>query len=140
VDRDALDQFAREHHVHYEVEPEEVVEGEQRGLVGFQVRLFATHPGEKLAAPSSPSSVELLGELKSFAERLVGSTDAAHRTELVPASPALYQSTDAPDVDEVALTVRVHCDAPDHRQAGEREHRCLAEIRQRLDALGVPRR
>jgi hypothetical protein len=138
--RDALAPFAREHHVHYEVEPEEVVAGDRREVVGLQVRLFATQPGEKLVAPASPGSVELLGELRSFAERLVGSTDAAHRTELVPASPALYQSPDAPDVDEVAVTVRVHCDAPDHRRPGEAERRCLADVRQRLDALGVPRR
>lgn len=139
--QDALARFAREHHVHYEVEPEEVFDREERELVGFQVRLFATHEKVKLEAPACPSCNELLGELRSFAEEVVHSaSDAASRTEIVPALPALYQSTEVPDADEVALTLRVHCDTADHRRAGAGEDRCLGELRQRLEALGVPRR
>jgi hypothetical protein len=127
--------------VHYEVQPEEVVEGEERELVGVQLRLFATHAEKpKLEAPACQSCAELLGELRSFAEELVRSGDAASRTEIVPASPKLYQSTEVPDADEVELTLRVHCDSPDHRTRGEGEDRCLGEIRERLNAVGVPRR
>lgn len=135
-----LARFAREHHVHYEVEPEEVLEHDRRELVGFQVRLFAMHEKVKLEAPACPSCNELLGELRSFAEEVVRESDAASRTEIVPALPALYQSTEVPDADEVALTLRVHCDSPDHARPGGGEEPCLAALRQRLDAVGVPRR
>jgi hypothetical protein len=138
---DALARFAREHHVHYEVQPEEVSAGGQPELVGVRVRLFATHAAKaKLEAPACPSCAELLGELRSFAEQLLRSDDSASRTEIVPALPKLYQSTEVPDADEVALTVRVHCDSPDHRTHGEGEHRCLGELRERLNAVGVPQR
>jgi hypothetical protein len=139
-EHDALQQFAREHHVHYELEPEEVVGGEQRELVGVQVRLFAA-PREdpELGTPGCPRCTELLGELRSFAERLVGSGDMARRTEIVVPPPVLYQSTEVPDADEVALTVRVHCNAPDEREPGAGTERCLGELQQRLHALGIPR-
>jgi len=135
-----LGQFAREHHVHYEVEPEEVADGERREVVGFQIRLFATHEESKLEAPACPRCVELRSELRSFAERLVAAGDVASRTEIVPATPVLYGSTEVPDADEVALTVRVHCDAADHRGEESGEDRCLGEVRRRLEAAGVPRR
>jgi hypothetical protein len=138
-DRDALGRFAREHHVHYEVEPE-VVEGKERELVAVDVRLFATHEKSKLEAPACPTCVELLRELQSFAEQLVRSGDAASRTEIVPASPVLYQSPEEPDADEVALTVRVRCTSPEHRRPGADEDRCLGELRERLHAAGVSRR
>lgn len=138
--REAMQRFAREHHVHYEVEREEAVQGAERELVGVELRLFAAPPEGKLATPGSPGAVELLGELRAFAERLVGAEDAAHRAEIVPPRPALYQSEDAPDVDEVELTVRVHCAAPEHRRPDAGEDRCLGELRARLEALSVPRR
>jgi hypothetical protein len=139
-DREALGRFAREHHVHYELEPEEVT-GERRELVAVDVRLFAAHASSKLKTPACPECVDLLRELRSFAEQVVRSGDEASRTEVLPAaSPALYQSTEDPGVDEVALTLRVRCDAPEHRRPEAGEERCLGEIRRRLDAVGVPRR
>jgi hypothetical protein len=141
TEHDALTRFAREHHVHYEVEREEAVQEGRRELVGVEVRLFAAQPAEKLATPGSPGSVGLLGELRAFAEQVVAPAgDPAHRAEIVPPRAVLYQSDEAPDMDEVELTVRVHCDAPEHRRADAGEDRCLGVIRERLEALGVPRR
>jgi hypothetical protein len=131
-------EFARDHHVHYEVEPEEVTAGEAPGVVGFQVRLFATHGESKLPAPSCRRCAALAAELRSFAERLVSAADVASRTELVEGSPALYQSQEVAGADEVALTLRVRCDAT--ARGGSSEERCLAELRRQLDEAGVPRR
>jgi hypothetical protein len=138
-ERETLGQFARERHVHYELEPE-VVEGEKREVVGFQVRLFAAHGKSEPATPMCPSCVELRRELQSFAERLVGSGEAAGRTEIIPMPSTLYESAEDRDEDEVALTVRVHCEAPEHRRPGAGEELCLSDVRHRLEALGVPRR
>ncbi|BDG05207.1 hypothetical protein [Anaeromyxobacter oryzae] len=137
---EGLGRFAREHHVHYEVEPEEVVERDRREVVGFEVRLFATHGESKLEAPACPRCVELLRELRSFAEQLVASGDAASRAEIVPRPSALYQSTEVPGADEVAVAVRVRCDAAEHRREGVAEDPCLGGLRSRLDSLHVPRR
>jgi hypothetical protein len=142
-DRQALERFARERHVHYEIAAEEVSGGERAEVAAFEVRLFATPgetPGEGLEPPGSRRHVELLRELRAFAERLVVAGDAAGRAEIVPTTaPALYESTEVPDAQEAALTVRIRCEAPGHR-AGGGEDRCLGEIRDRLAALGVPRR
>ncbi len=127
--------FARDHHVHYEVEPEEVTGGEASGVVGFQLRLFATHGESKLPTPSCRRCEALVGELRSFAERLASAADVADRTELVAGSPALYASQEVPGADEVAVTMRVHCD-----REGASEDRCLAALRRRLEEAGVPRR
>jgi hypothetical protein len=135
-----LGRFAREHHVHYEVEPEEVGEGERRELAGIRLRLFATHPGAKLGVPGCDACVELLRALRSFTEQVVRAGHAGERAEILPARPKLYASDDSPEADEVALTVRVRCDAPEHRQPGAGEDRCLGEVRERLAELGVPRR
>jgi hypothetical protein len=139
-DREDLARFARERHVHYELAREEVSGGDPPEVTGFEVRLFATSGEEGLQPPGSPRHDELLRELRSFAERLTASGDAARRTALVPtAAPPLYASTEVPGADEVELTLRVRCDAPEHR-AGGGEDRCIGEIRERLAAVGVPRR
>jgi hypothetical protein len=140
-DRDALERFARDHHVHYEVEHEDVVEGGRRELVGVQVRLFAVHDRPKLGVPGCPECVELLGKLKSFAERVVRAGGASDRSEIVPAaSPALYQSSEVQDADEVELTVRVRCALPEHHRPDAGVDPCLRDIHEVLNELGVPRR
>lgn len=139
-DRETLARFARERHVHYELAAQEVPRAEEPEVTGFEVRLFATPGEEALQPPGSARHAELLRELRSFAERLMASGDAARRTEIVPTTaPALYASTEVPGADEVELTLRVRCDAPEHR-AGGGEDRCIGELRQRLEAVGVPRR
>jgi hypothetical protein len=137
LEEEALARFVREHHVHFEVAPELVAEGPEPEVVGFQVRLFATHEESKLERPGCPRCVELAKELRAFAEQLVAG-DLAKRTEFAPQSPALYQSTEVPGADEVALALRVRCNAPEHRQAGD--DRCIVRLRDRLQELGVPQR
>src|SRR5512133_3559750 len=108
-DPTALHAFVREHHLHYEIEPEEVSEGPQRELVGVRLRLLATHERARLDAPGCPTCVDLLGELSSFADRVVGEAGVAERAETIPATRKLYQSAEDRNADEVALTIRVRC-------------------------------
>jgi hypothetical protein len=141
-DGDSLRRFAREHHVHYEVEPEVVErggEGEVKEVVAYQVRLFAAHEARKLAVPACAECNGLVRELRTFAEEIVSGSEAADRAEIVPAAPALYESDDDPGRDEVALAVRVRCERAEHREPGAAETACLAEFRRRLEELGVPR-
>lgn len=139
-DAGALRRFAREHHVHHEVEPEEAASGGRREVTGFGVRLFATHGDSTLEAPQCPRCVALREELRSFAGRLLAGADG-DRTELVPAAaPKIYRSTEVPGADEVAVKLHVRCTAPEHRGPDGGEDRCLGALRERLEALGVPRR
>ncbi len=138
-DRTALHDFVRQHHVHYEVEPEEVSEGPHRELVGVRLRLLATHERARLDAPGCPTCVDLLRELSSFADRVVGEAGLADRAETIPATRKLYQSAVDRNADEVALTIRVRCDQPEHRRPGAGEDRCLAAVRDRLAEVGVAR-
>jgi hypothetical protein len=132
-----LRDFARAHHVHYEVEPEEVTGGARRELVGVRLRLLATHERSALGVPGCPACVELLGELRSFADRIVAEAGVADRAETIPAPRKLYQSAAERSSDEVALTIRVRCHAPEHRQPGAGGERCIASVRERLADLGV---
>jgi hypothetical protein len=138
--REALGGFVKEHHVHYEIEPNVVVQGDRQEVVGYEVRLFATQGESKLPTPACRECYELLADLRSFAERLVGPGDAASWTGIVPAPRALYESSEVPGADEVALTMHVRCESPDHPQADWGGRRCMDEIRERLGEAGIPKR
>ena len=138
-DLTALRDFAREHHVHYEVEPERLTGPGPHGLVGVRLRLLATHEGSRLEVPGCPACVELLGELRSFADRVAAEAGVADRVETIPATRKLYQVAGERNADEVALTLRVRCDRPEHRRPGAAEDHCLAALRDRLAEAGVPR-
>ncbi|HEX9052246.1 MAG TPA: hypothetical protein VF841_17085 [Anaeromyxobacter sp.] len=138
-DRIGLHEFVRRHHVHYGVEREEVADGRRRELVAVRLRLLATHERARLDAPGCPACVELLRELGSFADRVVGAAGLAERAETLPAPRKLYQASGDRNADEVALTIRVRCDAPEHRRAGAGEDRCVAAVRDRLAEVGVAR-
>jgi hypothetical protein len=138
-ERGALHEFVRQHHVHYEVEPEEIAEGGRRELVGVRLRLLATHERGRLDAPGCPACVDLLRELGAFADRVVGDAGIAERAETIPATRKLYQSSEDRNADEVALTIRVHCDRPEHRRPGAAEDRCIGAVRERLAEVGVAR-
>ncbi len=137
--REELGRFAREHHVHYEVEPETTGSGEGLEVVAVDVRLFATHGESKLEAPGCPRCVELSKDLQAFAEEVVRSGGEEGRVDVELGAPALYRSTEVLDADEVAITLRVRCEAPEHRRAGGGDP-CLGGLRDRLAAAGVPRR
>jgi hypothetical protein len=139
TDHASLEQFAREHHVHYDVEPRPASQGGAEHVVGFDLRLLATHGESKLEAPACPRCVELLGELTSFAREIISSADAASWAEIVPEPAVLYQSTEVQGADEVALTIRLSSASPAKSgEAGDDAH--LKVLRDRLEGTGVPRR
>jgi len=138
-DHTSMKDFVREHRVHYEVEPEVVADGSRRSLSGLRLRLLATHAREKLSVPGCPACTELLDELRSFADRIVADAGAADRAESIPATRKLYLASGEQDSDEVAVTLRVRCDATDRRESDQGEDRCVSAIRERLAALGVAR-
>lgn len=135
-------EFVRAHHLHYEVEPEEVVAPDHREVTGYRVRLFATHGEDRLEEPACPRCHELRAELQAFARALLPPDgERGEHAELVPAaSPKIYKSSEVPGADEVHVTVRVLCGSPGQRGPRGPDERCLAPITRRLEELGVPRR
>jgi hypothetical protein len=126
--------FVREHHVHYGVEREEVVGGQERQTVGFDVRLYASHDGSKLGTPGCEECVALIERLRAFAEQLVERVPAP--IQLVAEPSTLYESSEDRGRDEVSLTIRVGPLDPGARE----DDPALASLREHLEALGVPRR
>ncbi len=137
-DRAALERFAREHHVHYDVQPETAVEGQRSEVVGFDVRLLATHEASRLEAPGCPACIDLLSGLRWFAERLVEEDAGAGAVDFLPEPAALRESTELRGADEVALTVRIYRDPGERAHAAPGEDPRLSALRQRLGAIGVP--
>jgi hypothetical protein len=139
LDGGELGLFAREHHVHYELETEARATAGPGGAT-FDVRLFASHGEDKLEAPGCPRCLELGRELRSFAERALVHGDAVAWTEIIQTPAVLYASTEPRGPDEVSVTVRVLGEAAPHeegeRGAGADPH--LREIQERLRAIGVP--
>ncbi len=136
-----LRDFARAHHVHYEIEPEEIADRAHHELVGVRLRLLATHERSRLEVPGCPACVELLSELGSFAAHVIAAAGIGDRAETIPAPRKLYQSSEERNADEVALTIRVRCELPEHRRPGAGgEDRCLAAVKERLAEIGVERR
>lgn len=135
-----LREIVRAHRVHFDVEPEFVLEGPDRVKVGFHVTLWAVHDKGARALPGCPACWDLAAELRQLAESVVPPDDRPSRTEVDPFRPALYESRVLPGSDEVSLTIRlVHRDGYD-RPVDACEQRCLQEIRARLLALGVRER
>jgi hypothetical protein len=104
-----------------------------------RLRLLATHDREKLATPGCPACVELLGELRGFADRIATDAGVADRAETIPAARKLYESPGERGADEVAVTLRIRCETPEQRDPARGEERTLAPVRDRLSALGVGR-
>ncbi len=129
--------FAREHHLHYDVTPEEVAGTGGRQTVGFDLRVFATHDRASLASPGCAECSQLLTALRAFAEDVVQrSGRGAAPVEILSDPSTLYQSTEDSGKDEVAVTIRVGPLAPGARD----EDPPVAELRHALDAAGVARR
>jgi hypothetical protein len=131
-----LGRFAREHHVHCEIEPE-IAADQGDGAVAYEVRLFATHGEARLPAPGCPECQDLLRDLRAFADRTVRAGDASDRTEILAEPPALYASSEVSGADEVALSVRLRCDSAGHRRGDDP---CLGAVRDRLREAGVAMR
>ncbi|GAO01488.1 hypothetical protein [Anaeromyxobacter sp. PSR-1] len=140
-DESVLRAFVKRHHVHYSVEQEWVITGNGRWPVGFNVRLFAGHDKRARALPGGPKSRALAASLQSLAETLLPECRSIGRIEVEPFRPALYESSEVPGTDEVALTIRLLRDfEPQAHPAGAPEAYCLTEIRRRLKRLSLPER
>jgi hypothetical protein len=135
-----LAELVRDLHIHFEVEPEVIVQGSERVKVGFEVRLWAVHPRGARALPGCEKCRDLAAELRRIATWAIPSEHRPTRVEIEPFRPALYDSREVLGADEVALAIRLI-----HREGWDRpvdpcEERCLKEIRQRLRSLGIQER
>lgn len=132
-----LHELVRDNRLHFEVEPEIAIRGNERVKVGFEVRLWAAHERGARALPGCAKCRDLVAELRRVAEWAIPAEHRPTRIEIEPFQPALYDSKVVPGADEIAIAIRLV-----HRDGYERpidacEERSLKEIRQRLRALGI---
>jgi hypothetical protein len=134
-------EFAKRYHVHYTVGPELVVDGHGRRAVGFEIRLFAAHPKRSHVLPGGRGSRALAASLRDLAEFILPDCGTTARLELDPFSPALYESSEVPGGDEVALTIRLlHYSERYAEPIDPAEERCLKQIRAKLKSIRLPER
>jgi hypothetical protein len=82
-----------------------------------------------------------LASLRSLAESLLPECGTIARVEVEPFRPVLYESTEVPGTDEVALTLRVLREFEPHvPPRGASEEYCLREIRKRSKLMALPER
>ncbi len=142
-DMDAFEELrasAKRHHVHFEVRPEVVMEGDARVKVGFEVRVWTVHDKGAHALPGCTKCHDLLAELDRIVQWAIPTGERPTRIEIEHSGPVLYDSSELPGADEVAITIRLM-----HREAYAApidacEERCLRQVRERLRCLGIPER
>ncbi len=135
-----LSAFVREHHVHFDVEPEVIVRANDRVKVGFVVRLWAVHGLGARALPGCDKCRPLVLELRRLAAWAIPSERRPTAIEIEPFHPALYDSHEVPGADEVGISIRLaHRDGWD-QPIDACEERCLKEFRKRLRAIGARER
>jgi hypothetical protein len=134
-------EFVKRHHVHYSVAPDWVAGREGRWSVGFEVRLFAVQGKGAGGLPGGPRSRALVRRLGNLAQALLPDCRTMAHIDFDPFRPALYDSSEVPGADEVALTMRLlHCSEDYSLPVDAAQERCLREIRRRLKLLSIPER
>jgi hypothetical protein len=132
--------FVRDHHVHFDVDPEVTFRDGHRLKIGFEVRLWAVHPKGAGALPGCSKCHDLVGGLRRIAECVIPGERRPTQIEFEPFHPVLYDSREVAGADEVAVTLRLAHRDGSERPADDCQERCLKEIRQRLRAMGIRER
>lgn len=132
--------FVREHHVHFDVDPEVTFHDGHRLMIGFEVHLWAVHPKGSGALPGCGKCHDLVGVLRRIAGCVIPVERRPTEVELEPFHPVLYDSREVAGADEVALTLRLAHRDGSERPADACQERCLKEIRHRLRAMGIQER
>ena len=140
VDAEALREIVNLRHVHFDVEPELALSGQERLRVGFRVRLWAVHRRQAGALPGCEVCAPLVEDLRRVADAVVPPPGEATVIELEAFRPALYASSVVAGADEVALGIHLRNREGLDRPFDPRGEACLREIRRRLLALGIAER
>ncbi len=132
-----LRRIVRERRVYYEVEPEVLVQRDERIRIGFELKLWATHPRHSGALPGCPQCLHAYADLENIAQWILPREERASRYEIEPFNRQLYDSKTQNDTDEICLTLAIL-----HREGFDRpvdacEERCLEEMKNKLGAIGV---
>lgn len=132
-----LERAVLDHRIRSETSREVVREGERRRVASLEVRLFATLARGAGTLPGEPAFQAAMRALVRLAEAALARADGGADGEIEPQRHALYDSRHFPGRDEVCVLVRLPLRFAEDGRQGEGQEARLAELRRRLEALGV---
>lgn len=138
-----LREIARRHQVCYEVWPEWSTADGRKIQIGFELQLCGanTHTsddGPDHPVPGCAHCFSTYGELRQIAERILPRDERPSRYEIGAFDRALHVAPHSRHSrSEVVLTIHIMHRADFNRDVDDCEHRCLKEMRGRLNQLGI---
>lgn len=136
-----LAELVRRYRMCWEVWPEQAVIGSEIRQIGFRLELLGTHEdGVEHATPGCPACIPVIAALRVIAEYILPRESRPSIYGAEPYDYAFHYSParmDRPDI-VIAVTILHRGNLED--PVGECQRKCLSEMKQRLEALGVQNR
>jgi hypothetical protein len=132
-----LERAVRDYRVRAETSREVVRQGERRRTAALEVRLWATLARGAATLPGGPTCRAAVRSLVHLAEAAVASEGRPPDGEIEPSHPALYDSRQYPDCDELFVAIRLPLQFGEDVVEDDGRDARLRALRRRLDALGI---
>ncbi|MEZ5398798.1 MAG: hypothetical protein R2729_03960 [Bryobacteraceae bacterium] len=136
----ALRELAELHTIRYEAWPEYQFAEGKKTAIGFSLELYGTHDhGSSSLAPGCPKCVRTFEDMRRIAEWILPKEERASQYDILPFDHSMTLDPRRGSRAEVALKIKIlhrqHYFAP----VDECEEKCLTEMKQKLEELGVRR-
>jgi hypothetical protein len=133
-----LTELARRHRICWEVWPEYVVARSETRQVGFRLELSGTHEaGVEHPLPGCPACQRVYAALQAITEHILPREDRPSIYEPAPFDHAIHYAPVRKNRPDIVMAVSIFHRGNVNDPVGECQRRCLAEMKQRLNALGV---
>jgi hypothetical protein len=136
-------ELGEKHQVCYEVWPERSVAEEEKILIGFELQLCGTNShvaakDENQPVPGCEYCLETYEDLKQIAEWILPREERPSRYEISGFDRALHVAPNSRHSrSEVVLTIHILHRTNFNREVDDCENRCLKEMKDRLQQLGI---
>lgn len=137
VNEEILRGWIQEYRICWECSPLVEMHEQHRVQIGFELHLFAQHPGQGAQGPGCSLCRELYNELRELALFALPTDVRPSRYEIDPYRPAFHYRAETNRVPECQLTLRVLHREGYFEPIDACETRCADEITSRLCALGA---
>jgi hypothetical protein len=131
-------EIAQKHTVDYQVWPHYDMVAGREVMDGFDLELHGTHDhGKTRLAPGCPVCVDTFQDLHRIAEWILPKDWRPSQYEIPPFDSSLHASPN--ETFEVVLTIKIEHRHDFDQPVDDCEKRCLAEMQEKLNALGARR-
>lgn len=138
IEESCLKDIVRRHRIVYEVWPELSYMTGHQVQVGFELELYGVHEHPEGAVPGCPECQRTFRDLRRLAGAIMPAEGRPTDYKLQPFDRSFHLSPERKFANEVRLTMRIQHRHDYQDPVDDCERRCLAEMRDRLERLGVP--